>query len=107
MSLEERDGRPGKVRSSAVQIVPARARVVANPEVRAVDGWLEVSLAAPDIPQGKFRYRIRKRYLLVWADGSQHGEHHFVILPHPVDPSAHEASFANGVVDVRIRLAAA
>src|SRR3989338_3292304 len=103
MGSEER-GRQRKVRASSVQIVPARARVAVNPEIHRNGPWLEVTLAAPDIPEGKFRYRLRTRYLLVWADGSPHGQHHFVILPHPIDPKQHVVSLANGVVDARVRI---
>lgn len=90
--------------TSSVRIVPARGRVAAHPEFRVAQDWLYLTLAAPEIPQGKFRYSLRTRYLLVWAEGSRRGEDHFVILPRPVDPKEHAVRFRNGVLDARIRL---
>lgn len=107
MAFEEEKpdaARPPRARKVRVEVVPARGRIVANPEVRVASGWLEVTLFTPEIAEGKFRYSISKRYLLVWADGSPHAQHQFVILPKPVDPEQHEVRFANGVVEARIRL---
>lgn len=100
------EGRPPatKERPPKFQIVPSRGRVLRDVEVRNDGEWLCLSLHTPDIHESKFRYSISKRYLLVWADGSSHAQHQFVILPRPVDPHDHEVSYTNGVVDARIRI---
>lgn len=94
----------GKVQTPRVRIVANRAMVSRNPEIRSDREWVYVSLHAPEIQEDRIRYSISKRYLLVWADGSSHAHHQFVILPHPVEPHDHAFSFSNGVVDARIRI---
>lgn len=92
-------------RRASVRIVPAKARDPSKPEFRRQQDWLEVTLPAADIPDGKFRYVLRPKYLFVWSDQAGHAQHRFIVLPERVDPKEHVATFTNGVVDVRIRRA--
>jgi hypothetical protein len=72
--------------------------------VRILDGWLEITVAAPEIPQGKFRFGVGRRYLAVWADPDPHERHRFIVLPRAVVPEEATVRFQNGVIDARFRL---
>lgn len=98
-----KEAKPGRGRRVGVKIVPARAREVAKPEFRKDREWLEITLPAADIPEGKFRYVLRAKYLFVWSDQDGHAQHRFIVLPEPVVPAEHMARFTNGVVDIRAR----
>ena len=91
-----------KPRQSTVTIVPARPGLVVRPEFRRDGTRLEVSFAAPEIPEGRFRYRLGKRYLFAWADDAPQGQHYFVVLPVAVEARGHEIRLVNGVVDARL-----
>lgn len=100
----EKGGRPPAATRKVVRITTERARIATSPELRMDGEWLEVNFAAADIPDGKFRYSLGKRYLLAWADGTVHGQQHFVLFPRPVEPKDHTVTFHNGVVDARVRV---
>lgn len=97
---------PPGPRRSTVRIVPANLRVTSRPEFRVLDDRLEVTLSAPDIPHGRFRYVLKARYLLIWSDLGAQSQHQFVRLPKAVDAADHNVTFANGVVDLSARLRA-
>lgn len=107
MTSTERAGAPDAApipHASAVSIVPARGPVATSFEARRNGLWLELTLHAPDISEERFRYRVRRRYLMVWEDESLLGRHHMVVLPEPVDSREAQVRFSNGVVDARLRL---
>jgi len=110
MAYEERGeptrGSSRRTRGPSVRITPARFRGTPGLEIRKEGEWLEVTFAAPDIAESTFRYRVGKRYLLVWSDEGAPGLHHFVNLPVSVDRGEHLLSFRNGVVDARLRMRA-
>jgi hypothetical protein len=58
----------------------------------------------PQVDDADLRYSIRRRYLLVWGDGSPHAAQVLIHLPIAVDPEHHSVRFHNGVLDAKIKL---
>lgn len=107
MSLEEAGPPPNvrpQTRTNSVRIVPART-TLARPEIREANGWLEVTLAAPDIPEESFRYAVGRRYLAIWSDDGSPEQQHFLVLPKRLETNRHRVRFRNGVVDARLKVA--
>ena len=63
-----------------------------------------ITLNIPEIEDAQLRYSIRRRYLLVWGDGSPHEAQILIHLPKAVDAHHHAIRFHNGVFDAKIRL---
>jgi hypothetical protein len=86
------------------QVVRPQHRRDGSADVRVLNEHVYITLHLPHIEDAELRYSIRRRYMLVWGEGSPHEAQILVHLPKAVDGQHHSVRFHNGVFDAKIRL---
>jgi hypothetical protein len=96
--------RQQNVRLFPSQVTRPKHGGAGSADVRVLNEHVYITLHLPQIEDAQLRYSIRRRYMLVWGDGSPHEAQILVHLPKAVDAQHHSVRFHNGVFDARIRL---